>query len=446
MKHLTIAISILLLVAFLGQGEAWVALPYILPHPAYSGAALTYVPTYPHYIYSIFGGGQVFLNRFNRISSQWETSPANGPGFWPGAALSNYDADRSGFYALEGANPTGSKRHVWRYSVGTNAWYQLPDIPADVGEGGALAFANRNGIGWLYAIVGNEDTTFYRYGPLYSPAMQQPGGQTAASWQKLAPLYIGAQPYNEKAGACLVWCPGTTPAADTIFCLPLDGENPSNTLAYSYGPGTWCLSSPTYNWSPGPGAALTTNGNVSAESTWLLMGQTPLTTNNKVQQRKGLVHPWTTFSNTGTNYQYMGASIVYSPTPTIGTYLYAIVGGGSTAFLISDPHPAGGDGEGGGQAASVAPLPFKDVRISPNPLSNITSVGFEIASPGRYTASIYDAGGRLVRTLLDGTLYRGAQTLSWDRSSDAGTQVRSGVYLLRLSGQNTGSCFKLIVR
>jgi hypothetical protein len=178
----------------------------------------------------------------------------------------------------------------------------------------------------------------------------------------------------------------------------------------------------------------------------MLIGQTTSTDviNNKAEYRKGLAQPWSMFTQTGTYHQYMGASIVYSPAHTPES-LFAIVGNGSTAFIRSPTHPVG-DNEDGGQAASVVSLPFKDVRISPNPLSNAASVGFEFAGPGRYTASIYDAGGRLVRTLLDGTLHGGAQLLNWDRSSDAGTQVQSGVYLLRLSGPNSGSCFKLIVR
>jgi hypothetical protein len=438
-KHLTIAISILVLVAFMGQGQAaWVAVDS-LPYHAYSGAALTYVP--PYYIYAIFGNGQVYLRRYNQSTGYWDTyTPADGPGFYAGAALSNYDADRSGFYALQG----GLTKGVYRYNVGTNSWTQLPDLPENVGEGGALAFAaNQGGAAWLYAIPGHSDSTFYRYGPLYSPAMQQPGGQTAASWQTLAQLRT-TQGIKERPGACLVWCPGATPAADSIFCIPVDDVYSTYTFGYSYVSGTWTRSSDIYGWAPGPGAALTANRNVNAESTWMLMGQT-VTTNNKVEWRKGLALPWSTFpNNTGTFHQLMGASIVYSP--AFSGYLYAIVGGGRRAFLINSPHPAAEGGDDGGQAAAVASLPFKDVRISPNPLSNITSVGFEIASPGRYTASIYDAGGRLVRSLLDGTLYRGAQTLSWDRSSDAGTQVQAGVYLLRLSGPNTGSCFKLIVR
>ena len=44
MKHVTIAISILLLVAFLAQGEvAWAAADSA-PYPESSGAALTYAP------------------------------------------------------------------------------------------------------------------------------------------------------------------------------------------------------------------------------------------------------------------------------------------------------------------------------------------------------------------------------------------------------------------
>jgi flagellar hook assembly protein FlgD len=51
---------------------------------------------------------------------------------------------------------------------------------------------------------------------------------------------------------------------------------------------------------------------------------------------------------------------------------------------------------------------------------------------GRVTLTVFDAAGRVVRTLLDGTVTAGAKTIVWDGADDGGRQLSSGVYLYRL--------------
>jgi flagellar hook assembly protein FlgD len=49
---------------------------------------------------------------------------------------------------------------------------------------------------------------------------------------------------------------------------------------------------------------------------------------------------------------------------------------------------------------------------------------------------VYDAAGRLVRTVLDETRAAGAQAVNWDGRNARGQAVGSGVYFYRLDAGN----------
>ena len=53
-----------------------------------------------------------------------------------------------------------------------------------------------------------------------------------------------------------------------------------------------------------------------------------------------------------------------------------------------------------------------------------------IGSP--VTLRVFDAGGRLVRTLIDGPRQAGAQSAVWDGRNDSAAPAASGVYFYRL--------------
>ncbi len=69
----------------------------------------------------------------------------------------------------------------------------------------------------------------------------------------------------------------------------------------------------------------------------------------------------------------------------------------------------------------------------PNPFNPQTELRFRLAEPGDATLVIYDAAGRAVRTLRMSGLSAGDNAISWDGTDDAGSQVASGGYLIRLS-------------
>lgn len=69
---------------------------------------------------------------------------------------------------------------------------------------------------------------------------------------------------------------------------------------------------------------------------------------------------------------------------------------------------------------------------APNPFNPATEVRFELALAGHATLEVLDSRGRRVRTLVDGHLAAGLHRTGWQGRDQAGRQLASGVYHLRL--------------
>ena len=68
--------------------------------------------------------------------------------------------------------------------------------------------------------------------------------------------------------------------------------------------------------------------------------------------------------------------------------------------------------------------------LSAAPHAGTIPCKLEAAGPAR--VAVYDARGRLVRTLREGTVQPGRHTDRWDGRSDGGGPVAAGVYFLRI--------------
>ncbi len=60
------------------------------------------------------------------------------------------------------------------------------------------------------------------------------------------------------------------------------------------------------------------------------------------------------------------------------------------------------------------------------------ALSFALASAQAVRATVHDARGRVVCTLLDGPAAAGRHDLTWTGRDDAGRRVAAGVYVLRL--------------
>jgi len=81
----------------------------------------------------------------------------------------------------------------------------------------------------------------------------------------------------------------------------------------------------------------------------------------------------------------------------------------------------------------------------PNPFGPETTMSYTLAEPGRVTLAVYDLGGRLVATLVDGMKPAGTFETTWNRTDRRGRDVAAGVYFVRLSCENSIDARKLVV-
>ncbi len=83
----------------------------------------------------------------------------------------------------------------------------------------------------------------------------------------------------------------------------------------------------------------------------------------------------------------------------------------------------------------------------PNPFNPVTRIHFELAAEADTRIVVFDAGGRLVRTLVEGNYPAGRHEVVWDGRDDAGRPTGSGVFFYRLeAGPHTESRRMTILR
>ena len=91
---------------------------------------------------------------------------------------------------------------------------------------------------------------------------------------------------------------------------------------------------------------------------------------------------------------------------------------------------------------SSPPLPAA-ISTHPNPFNPSTTVSYQLPQSGPVRLHIFDLRGRQVRRLVDTVQTSGLQRVIWDGRDDAGRQLASGVYLLRLRASQGTSTRKV---
>ncbi|MBP1657662.1 MAG: hypothetical protein H6Q31_2263 [Bacteroidetes bacterium] len=106
--------------------------------------------------------------------------------------------------------------------------------------------------------------------------------------------------------------------------------------------------------------------------------------------------------------------------------------------ILSDPVSAAGD---------AVPVRTELLQNYPNPFNPSTSIGYQIAGPGRIPVRIvvYDALGREVRTLIDESQTQGTYRANWDGRNGNGFDVAAGMYICRLIAGATVSARTMVL-
>lgn len=84
-------------------------------------------------------------------------------------------------------------------------------------------------------------------------------------------------------------------------------------------------------------------------------------------------------------------------------------------------------------AAGDAPSATRLAQNVPNPFNPSTSIAFTLSTREHVTVAVYDANGRLVRTLVDEVRHAGVHDVPWDGRDARGQSVSSGVYFYRMT-------------
>jgi hypothetical protein len=98
-------------------------------------------------------------------------------------------------------------------------------------------------------------------------------------------------------------------------------------------------------------------------------------------------------------------------------------------------------------AVPANPLETSLLPNQPNPFNPVTTLRFSLKERAKVGLSIYDARGRLVRTLLrpDKALPAGKYRLLWDARDDKGYEVPSGQYFYRFTAARYSKTRKMLL-
>jgi hypothetical protein len=81
----------------------------------------------------------------------------------------------------------------------------------------------------------------------------------------------------------------------------------------------------------------------------------------------------------------------------------------------------------------------------PNPFSGATVIPFSLPHDGPVELTVYDVGGRLVRTLASGHSAAGERAVTWDARDTRGARVAPGVYYVRLKAAQSAISRPVVV-
>jgi flagellar hook assembly protein FlgD len=82
----------------------------------------------------------------------------------------------------------------------------------------------------------------------------------------------------------------------------------------------------------------------------------------------------------------------------------------------------------------------------PNPgVNGVANISFAIAEPTKANLKIYDASGKLVRTLVNGTMNTGVYNLTWNGTDESNNKVSEGIYFYTLETTNHKLTKKLVL-
>jgi hypothetical protein len=93
----------------------------------------------------------------------------------------------------------------------------------------------------------------------------------------------------------------------------------------------------------------------------------------------------------------------------------------------------------------VRPDQFELAQNYPNPFNPTTEIRFNVPVQADVRINVYNIMGQLVRTLANQTYTAGFHQITWDGTSNAGTQVSAGIYIYRMQAPGFEQSMKMFL-
>src|SRR5206468_1843645 len=84
-------------------------------------------------------------------------------------------------------------------------------------------------------------------------------------------------------------------------------------------------------------------------------------------------------------------------------------------------------------------------KVYPNPFSTSTTISFSLSQQQKVSIQIFDATGRLAKTLANAEMQSGTHQFTWNARDEKGNHVIAGIYFLRMNAGVHSETKKLVV-
>ena len=110
--------------------------------------------------------------------------------------------------------------------------------------------------------------------------------------------------------------------------------------------------------------------------------------------------------------------------------------------LAPDPQNCAGTPTGVGDGPAY---PAISLSIGPNPFSALATIEFRISSAANVTADVYSVTGERVRRIESKVYNEGTGQLLWDGTDNAGRDLPTGIYLVRLTANSASATRRVTI-
>lgn len=94
---------------------------------------------------------------------------------------------------------------------------------------------------------------------------------------------------------------------------------------------------------------------------------------------------------------------------------------------------------------NVTPVTTMLQQNYPNPFNPNTTISFNVPKSGTATLNVYNTKGQLVKTLINGNVAAGSNSLTWDSKDNNGNVVSSGLYFYKLTSNGKVETRKMML-